>query len=69
MRRYTVCIDWTDSTNPLCADADEVVVYAASAAAAVTKARTRWLATKGAEWPACRIDRAFVITRAIRDCR
>lgn len=66
MRRFTVCVDWTDEAYPLSSDTDEVAVYAASAAAAVTKARARWLATKGAEHPSCRIDSAFVLTKAIR---
>lgn len=66
MRRFVVCVDWTDESYPLSSDVDEVSVYAASPAAAVTKAKARWLATKGAEHPTCRIDYAFVLTEAIR---
>lgn len=67
MPRFTVCIDWTDTSSPTCSDVDEIVVCAEDSDAAVKKAISRWGATIGAKYPSCRVDGAFVLTRAIRE--
>ncbi len=62
-RRYAVIVDWTDGEV---VDADEVVVYADSAAEAIRKARSKWRITVGAVWPHCRLDRAWILTPSRR---
>ena len=63
MRRFTVIVDWTDGET---IDADEVVVFANSAAEAISKARQKWRMTIGAQWPHCRLDRAWILTPSRR---
>jgi len=60
MRRYTVICEWTDSENM---DADEIVVYADDATQAVEKARKRWRLEIGMAWPACKLEKTFVLTQ------
>jgi hypothetical protein len=60
MRKYTVVMEWSETGGE--SDADEVAVFADSAAEAVVKARSRWRVTIGAEWPHCRLIRAWVLT-------
>lgn len=57
-RRFTVIVDWTDGDT---FDADEVVVFADSAAEAISKARSKWRMTVGAVWPHCRLDRVWIL--------
>ena len=59
MRKYTVVCEWSDAPVE---DADEVVVHADSASEAVAKAKKKWRLTIGAEWPHCRLTKAFVLT-------
>jgi len=59
-RKHTVIIDWEDRGVE---DADEIVVFANSAAQAVQKAKEKWRMTIGAEWPHCRIVDAKAYTR------
>jgi hypothetical protein len=60
MRKYTVVVEWSEEGGE--SDADEVSVSAESAEQAVAKARAKWRMTIGAEWPHCRILRAWVLT-------
>lgn len=62
-KRWIVICDWTDGDI---FDADEVVVYADSAAQAISKARQKWRMTVGAQWPQCRLDRAWILTPSRR---
>lgn len=64
-RRYEVIVEWTDGDV---ADADEVVVSARSAREAISAARIAWSATKGAEWPYCRISRILILTKRMMRC-
>jgi hypothetical protein len=59
MRKRTVIVEWADSGVE---DADEVVVYSDTPAQAVDKARKKWRMTIGAEFPRCRITKAFILT-------
>ena len=59
-RKYTVIVEWTDHDVD---DADELVVFAASPAKAIELARAIWSATKGAEWPSCRISKVWILTK------
>lgn len=61
-KRWIVCVDWIDGPVE---DTDEVVVYAESASRARSLARQRWRLTKGAEWPNCRIQKIFVLTKKV----
>lgn len=58
-KRWNVVIDWVDG---VCADSDQVVVYAECESSAVEKARGRWIDTIGRDWPGCSIERAWVMT-------
>lgn len=62
-RRFTVIVDWTDGEI---FDADEVVVFADSAAEAISKARKKWRMTIGVKWPHCRPDRAWILSPSRR---
>ncbi len=65
VRKYAVLIEWTDGEV---ADADEMPTWAKSAAEAKRKAKTVWSATKGAEYPHCRIEKVLIVTkRMMRD--
>lgn len=67
MRQFTVVVEWADSGargGHSVEDADEVVVYADTAAQAIDKARKKWRMTIGAEWTHCRLIRAFVLKPA-----
>lgn len=57
-KRWIVICDWTDGDI---FDADEVVVFADSAEEAVSKARQKWRMTVGAQWPHCRLSRAWIL--------
>jgi hypothetical protein len=59
-RKHTVIIDWEDRGVE---DADEIVVFADSAAQAVQKAKKKWRMTIGVRWPHCRIVAAKAYTR------
>lgn len=59
-RKHVVIIDWDDRGVE---DADEIVVFADSAAQAVQKAREKWRLTIGIKWPQCRIVEAKAYTR------
>ena len=59
-RRYMVLVEWTDGEI---VDADELAVCATSPAKATEVARAIWSATKGAEWPSCRISKLVILTR------
>lgn len=58
MPRFTVILDWEDGDVE---DADEIRVLADSAGEAIDAARRLWSATKGAEWPHCRLIRAWIL--------
>lgn len=60
-KRWTVVVEWENDT---CADSDELVVYAKTAAGAASRARARWtnLASQEKIW----IERVFVLTPARR---
>ena len=60
MQTYKVVCEWADANGV--EDADEVSVRAESAAAARSKARAKWRLTIGAEWPACRLTKVFILT-------
>lgn len=62
-RKYTVIVEWTDHDVD---DADELVIFAASAAKAIELARSIWSATKGAEWPSCRISRMLIVKQRMK---
>lgn len=59
-RRWTVLVDWVDGPVE---DTDEVVVMAATPSAAVAAAKRMWRLTIGAEWPACRLTKASIVTK------
>jgi hypothetical protein len=61
-RKYMVICEWTDGET---GDADELAVFAASPSKAVEMARAIWSTTKGADWPHCRLERVFVLTRGM----
>jgi hypothetical protein len=63
MERFTVIVDWEDSEDKDWAEADEIRVWAKSAAGATSKARAEWKRTKGAAWPRCVLTRVWVLTR------
>jgi hypothetical protein len=62
VRKYTVVVEWSEQGGE--SDADEVAVFAESAAEAVVKARAKWRLTIGAEWPHCRLVRVWALTPA-----
>ena len=65
MRKYTVICEWSDAGPQggyAVEDADEVVVYADSASAAIAKARKKWRLAIGGEWPTCRLTKVFILT-------
>lgn len=65
VRKYAVIVEWTDGEV---ADADEMPTWARSAAEAKRKAKAAWTATKGAEYPHCRIEKVLIVTkRMMRD--
>lgn len=59
-KKWTVIVDWVDG---FVTDSDEVVVYAESESEAVCAARTKWAETVGFNWPSCRIEAAWVLTK------
>lgn len=68
MRRFSVICEWTDkggSDGEAVEDADEVVVHADSESDAIAKATKKWRMTIGAEWPNCRLARAFAVTSSV----
>lgn len=58
-RKYVVFVSWNDRGIE---DADEVVVYADSAAEAKSAARSKWRMTIGAQWPHCRLTDVGILT-------
>lgn len=58
-RKFTLAVHWDDRGIE---DADEVVVYAESAAAAKSAARAKWRMTIGAQWPHLRVTEIVVLT-------
>lgn len=60
-RRHTVLIDWIDEGVE---DADEITVFAETEHEAISKARSKWRMTIGAEWPRCRITGAKILLPA-----
>lgn len=62
-KRFRVILEWHDASDKDWCDADEIHVWARSAAGATSKARAQWLLTKGAEWPRCVLTRVWVMTR------
>ena len=62
MRNYTVVLEWIDRADGE-GDADEIRVSAPSEAEAISKARKEWRLTIGAEWPRCKLQRAWVLTQ------
>lgn len=59
MSKFVVVAEWTDGEV---ADADEVIVHAATQEEALAKAKTKWRMTIGAEWPKCRLRRCRLLT-------
>lgn len=59
-KRWNVVIDWIDG---IVTDSDQVAVYAETADAAILKAKAKWRTTVGMQWPACRIESAWVMTK------
>lgn len=55
---YKVVIDWVDGETE---DSDEIVVTAASAAGAVSKAKAEWRRTIGKQYPTCRMCGAWLV--------
>ena len=61
-KRWIVAIDWIDGDVE---DTAEVCVYADSAAEAKSSASKKWRLTIGAEYPACRVQRVFIVTNEL----
>ena len=61
-RRFTVILEWQDCKDKDWVEADEIRVWAKTAAGAASRARAEWLRTKGAEWPRCVLTRVWVMT-------
>jgi hypothetical protein len=59
--KFVVIAEWTDGEVD---DADEVVIVAATAQEALSKAKSKWRMTIGAEWPNCRLRRCRLLTPA-----
>lgn len=55
---YKVVVDWVDGETE---DSDEIVVTAASAAGAVSKAKAEWRRTIGKKYPTCRLCGAWLL--------
>lgn len=60
-KRWNVVIDWIDG---MVTDSDQVAVYAETADAAISKARAKWRVTVGINWPNCKIQKAWILTKA-----
>ena len=60
MRKYTVICEWELDASTF--DADEFVVHADSTSSAIAKAKKKWRLTTGAECPACRMTKVFILT-------
>jgi hypothetical protein len=65
-RRYTVVCEWQSTHSDCEFDADEIQVVADSAASAIQKAREKWAASIGAEWPHIRLEQAWILSRNAR---
>jgi len=65
-RRYAVVCEWQSTLDDCEFDADEIQVRADSAASAIKKAREKWSATIGAEWPHLRLEKAWILTPSRR---
>lgn len=55
---YKVVIDWVDGETE---DSDEIVVAAASASGAVSRAKAIWRRTTGKTYPTCRMCGAWLL--------
>lgn len=60
-KKWIVVVDWIDG---FVTDSDEVAVYAETADAAIAKAKTKWRMTVGMSWPNCKIQKAWILTKA-----
>lgn len=60
-RRFTVLIEWEDALDKDHIDADELQVWAKTAACAVQKAKKDWRLTIGAKWPRCVVTSARIL--------
>lgn len=58
-----VLVDWVDGEV---ADTDEIRVFADDDTSAICRAKDRWLVTKGAKWPHCRIEKLEILAPARR---
>jgi hypothetical protein len=65
-RRYTVVCEWESTLRDDEFDCDEIQVVAGSPASAIQKAREKWSATIGAEWPHIRLVKLWILTPAKR---
>lgn len=61
-KQWIVCIDWQDGTVE---DTDEISVSAYSSDEAITAAKRKWRLTIGADYPSCRIRKAFVLSESV----
>jgi hypothetical protein len=59
-RKRLVILEWIDGKVE---DCDEIFIYADFDDEAKAIAKERWHRTIGAEWPHCRLRRAFVMTK------
>lgn len=59
-KKWIVVVDWIDE---IVTDSDQVAVYAETTDEAVMRAKAKWRATVGMQWPSCRIERAWVLTK------
>lgn len=61
--KWVVAIDWEDRGV---IDTDEVVVYEATESEAICKASQKWRMTIGAEWPHCKLLKAWILKPSSR---
>jgi hypothetical protein len=60
-RKRLVILEWMDRDIE---DCDEIFVFAEADDEAIAIAKKRWRLTIGAEWPHCRLKRAYVMTKS-----
>jgi hypothetical protein len=60
LRKRLVILEWIDGKVE---DCDEIFVFAETDDEAISIAKKRWRLTVGAEWPHCRLRRAYVMTK------
>jgi len=61
-KRWIVGVDWVDGSTE---DTDEICVYAENEDAAKVAASAKFRMTIGAEWPHCKVQRVFVVTKKL----